>query len=797
MLSLPLKRSFRYVHEPLRAGVDAIPSLGNEQLATELRDRIAYSRGGAFLISGFRGAGKSTTVLRALDALVQDGDRGELVVPVVLNIARSTDTDRLLFALVRRIFESLNDEGLLARLPAETQQSLLLAYMRTSLSFKQTVSDALERGAIADAGGGSALKTVVPKLSLTAKRTRSLAHEAQFLAYSETDVEHDLMRIVTLIDREGVVVSEARGRLRRLWPWPRTAGSRLRLAVVLDEADKLTDGESSLSAVEKLLGGIKNVLTMPGIHFLVVAGPDLHDQVIRDAARGNSVYESVFGWRMYVPCIWDAVHHFVEGLLMEPPGDQVDELTLFCDYLSFKARGMPRRLLQEFHQFVVWENGSPLLRVTDRDAERIRFYARLEDILRKHLDNASGAELFPVPIDEDRRRLSAYYVIDWVLRSEGEPFRTADLFTEDGNANELDPLLRASPRSVEHLLRHLADHGVLETVRRAGDGDATLIGDVPSAQENVYQLASGVKRALLGFARGNQSERVALGMTPANPPTEHTYVMLMGRYRLEQVIGEGGMSRVWRGHDKVLGRAIAVKMLRELPGDQSLTARFKREIRIFAGLDHPNIVQYYDAIERDETLAIVMEFVQGPTLAELVRREPLHAKDVARIGAKLAHALVYLEEQGVFRLDMKPANVMMPERDEPKIIDLGIARHSESADITGVGSMIGTPHYMAPEQVDGMPPDHRGDIFAFGATMVFALTGAPPVEADNALDVIRKLLTEDIDVSGLPCSAEFRQVLHTALRRDPAERFQHAADLVTALEAVPELAPAGPHRPGE
>lgn len=788
MLSLPLKRSFRYVHEPLRDGVDAIPSLGNEQLAAELRDRIAYSRGGTFLISGFRGAGKSTTVLRALDALVGDGDRGELVVPVVLNIARSTDTDRLLFALVRRIFESLNDEGLLARLPTETQQSLVLAYMRTSLSFKQTVSDALERGVVADAGGGSALKTVVPKVSLTAKRTRSLAHEAQFLAYSETDVEHDLMRIVTLIDREGVVPSEARGLLRRLWPWPRVPGTQLRLAVVLDEADKLTDGESSLAAVEKLLGGIKNVLTMPGIHFIVVAGPDLHDQVIRDAARGNSVYESVFGWRMYVPCVWDAVHGFVDGLLAEPSGEQDDELGFFCDYLSFKARGMPRRLLQEFHQFVVWEDGSPLLQVMDRDAERIRFYARLEDILRKHLENASGAGLFPVPIDEDRRRLSAYYVIDWVLRSEGEPFRTADLFAEDGNAGELDPLLRASPRSVEQLLRHLADHGVLETLRRAGDGDVTLIGDVPAAQEAVYQLASGVKRALLDFARGSQSERAALGM-PANPPTERSQIVI-GRYRLQRVIGAGGMSRVWLGHDEVLGRPVAVKMLQALISEDSLSARFRREIKILAALDHPNIVRYFDAIERRDQMAIIMEFVNGPTLSDLVAEGPLQADEVARIGAKLAHALVYLEHQNVFRLDMKPANVMLPERDEPKIIDLGIARHPQAADITGAGSMVGTPLYMAPEQVEGKPLDHRGDIYAFGATMVFALTGAPPIEADNAMDVLQKLLTADIDVSGLPCSPEFRQVLHTCLRREPDERFQHAADLLTALEAVPELADA-------
>jgi hypothetical protein len=149
LLELPLKQGFCYMHEPLRTGDTAIPLLGNADLAAELRNRILHSRGGAFLITGFRGVGKSTVVLRALEAL--DGAEGgrDLVVPVVISVARATDIDRLLFAIIRRLFEFLNDQGLIERLSSDTRRSLLLAYQRTSLAFKESRTDSREQSATA------------------------------------------------------------------------------------------------------------------------------------------------------------------------------------------------------------------------------------------------------------------------------------------------------------------------------------------------------------------------------------------------------------------------------------------------------------------------------------------------------------------------------------------------------------------------------------------------------------------------------------------------------------------------
>jgi Cdc6-like AAA superfamily ATPase len=155
LLNIPLKASFRYVHEPLSADEDVLPALGNQELVTELQSRILHSRGGAFLITGFRGVGKSTLVRKALDQIIAESSPSDQILPVWLSVARSTTTERLLFAIVRRVFETLSDSGALHRLPVATRHALIVAYMRTSLSFKETQSEARERSAGVDLGAGS------------------------------------------------------------------------------------------------------------------------------------------------------------------------------------------------------------------------------------------------------------------------------------------------------------------------------------------------------------------------------------------------------------------------------------------------------------------------------------------------------------------------------------------------------------------------------------------------------------------------------------------------------------------
>jgi serine/threonine protein kinase/pSer/pThr/pTyr-binding forkhead associated (FHA) protein len=826
LLAAPLKSSFRYVHEPLRAA-DVLPWLGNQTLKSELQSRVLHSHGGTFLITGFRGVGKSTLVLKVLDEIVARQAPAEVVLPVWLSVARSTSTERLLFAIVRRVFEALSDCGALDRLPPDARHALLISYMRTSLAFKETQSEARERTAGVDLGPAGAMAKavdfVVPKVSMSAKRSQSLATEAAFLAYSETDVEYDLIRIVSLVGQGYIGPVRPRSWLRRVWPWPRGKPCPLRIVIILDEVDKLTADDVGVAAVEELLSGIKNVLTMSGAHFLIVAGPDMHDHAVRDAARGNGVYESVFGWRMYVPCSWDAPNLLVSNLVRDVPRDS-EWLGKLTQYLRFKGRGVPRRLLQEFNNFVFWDNDLPYLLVDPADGERVEFYARLEGILQEYFASHGEARLFPVPIDEDRWRLGCYYVADWVLQSEGEPFSASQLLGK-GDEAEFDPLLRLSLKNVSQLLDHFARHGILKIVRdvvRDSNLNMTMIADVAEANARVYCLATDVQRTQLGLVIQHESERAALEvslvgpspseMRPASegpaagsvtgsappPPTAGGFApvplrVLADRYELRELLGQGGMGTVYAGEDRMTGQRVAVKVLRaSMYHDPKAMARIKREAEICSKIRHPQIVRTFDVVETpDGSPALVMELLDGPTLARVVEeRGPLPPADTAVIGATLAGALAHLADAQIIRIDLKPSNIIIQPGRGPVIIDLGTAKEAERLTlVTTMRRIIGTPMYMAPELIRdrGAPPDERADLYSLGLVIYFCLAGKSPFDhIDNLLALAQAITEKPISLDELPMSAEFRHVLGRMLERDRDKRVATAVQARQELEATPE-----------
>jgi tRNA A-37 threonylcarbamoyl transferase component Bud32 len=802
-LELPLAPSFRYIHEPLRAAETALGLLGNADLVEELKQRVVHSYGGAFLVTGFRGVGKTTLILRALDDIIRCFPTTDFVLPVVLSAARPMSTEQLLFTIVRRAVESLTDHSVLDQIPPDVRQSLLLAYTRTSLALKEMRSEAAERGASVTVGprpaGGPGV--LVPQAGLSARRTRSLATEASFLTYSETDVEHDLIRIVRLMGDAGAA-GRLRSRPRHRWPWQRPPLGPVHLLVVIDEVDKLTTTPAGLERIEELLTGVKNVLTTSGVHFLVVAGPDLHDHVVKDASRGNSVYESVFAWRLYVPCVWDAPERLLDQVLPRctPSADSAARpgLEKFASYLRYKARGIPRRLLQEFSGFVMWDGDRPLLRIAAHDSDRIAFYARLEEIISAHVGTKADDQLFPIRIDEDRWRLSGYYVVDWILRSEGQPFTVSDIMTAE-ERTELDPLLHLSRRPVDRLLGLLVEQEVIEIVRNP-NANSTLIGDAPESQLISYKLADDVKRTLLGLARDYEDERAALDLAPVPQPTGQAGVdvaetpirTIAGRYTLLEVIGQGGTSTVYRGRDEILQRTVAVKVLHPIvASDANTLARFEREMNVTARLNHPNVVRTFDIV-RDDAAAIVMELVEGRTLLTVLAHDgPLPPNEVARLGLALAGVLDYLEHMGLSRVDIKPSNIIMSPDRGPVIIDFGLVRGLIDTSVTQTGVLIGTPAYMSPEMARGEPADIRSDIFSLGLVIYTCLTGAPPWATENPIVVLTKIINTQLDVSGLPGSTQFRAVIARATERNVAQRFQHAADVRAALLATPEGAAAG------
>jgi len=260
--------------------------------------------------------------------------------------------------------------------------------------------------------------------------------------------------------------------------------------------------------------------------------------------------------------------------------------------------------------------------------------------------------------------------------------------------------------------------------------------------------------------------------------------LIAGRYRVERAAGHGGMGTVWLCHDDVLGREVAVKQVGVLPG-QSVPdlARALREARSSAALHHPHVVAVFDAIEADDHIWLVMEYVPGSTLAEIIRREgrldPLRA---AHIGAQVADGLAAAHARGTIHRDVKPGNVLVTDGDVAKVSDFGIARTHGDATLTRSGMLIGTPQYFSPEIARGADPSPSSDVWALGATLYHAVEGVPLV-ADRGNPIATLAAVAEV----VPPPAEHAEFLAGAiarmLDRDPAARWS-MADAAHALQRL-------------
>jgi serine/threonine-protein kinase len=815
-----LPAHFRYVHEPLPFGEQAIPVLGHEELATELREHLIHSHGGTFLVTGFQGVGKSTMVHRALAETAAEWDGHNVLLVAQVNLARSMTADQLLFAIVRRVFEALDDQGLLALLPRDVRDSLLISYTRTSLSFTQTQSDSRQSsGTLGITAQQGPLAPLAPALGLSRSRTRTQATEAAFLAYSETDVEHDLVRIVQLlngvIDRPDQRAGRRRTRrrkARRLWVHP---------VIVLDEIDKLTDGRpEAIEELEALIRRLKGVLTTRGAHFVLVAGPDLHDRVLHTANHGSGVYESVVSRHIYVPCLWDAPARLVHGLT-EPPVDPVSRIKLdtLVRYLRFTARGVARRLLQEFNSFVRWEGGRACLSVERADWPRVDFYSRLEQVTQAAIATGDPVRLAPTQIDEDRWRMGGYLVVDWVLRSDGRPFAAIDV------VDSLHAMLGLGAPGINRVLQRLTGANVLDVVREGGRSDATLYGSAQDAQLTYYKLADEYRRHLAGLraqtaapdVTGTRPAFSGASPWPSVPPTSASHGrqrpapdqrteppahgrpgqasvdlsvgVLADRYELLELIGQGGMGAVYRGRDLLTGQTVAVKMLHHARlNDAVAGARFRGEAEVTLQINHPNIVRTLGTLLDPETEpAIIRELVTGPSLADqLTEHGLLPPGRVVLLARQISQALDHIGDAGLARLDIKPSNVLLHPVRGAVIVDLGLLYATNETSPDESGSLIGTPAYMAPEQFTGHAPDIRADLFSLGLLMIHCLTGRPPWDGRSISELQYQRINSDVSVEGLPVSRQLRAVVSRATARRPDDRFPTPSAFQDALDATPE-----------
>ena len=273
---------------------------------------------------------------------------------------------------------------------------------------------------------------------------------------------------------------------------------------------------------------------------------------------------------------------------------------------------------------------------------------------------------------------------------------------------------------------------------------------------------------------------------------------LDGRYVVEGILGQGGMGLVYRARHAMLGKALAIKVLKpEVSRDEGVIARFRREAQSASAIGSPHICDVSDfGTLPDGSTYFVMEFLDGPPLTKVMELErPMSVARIVRVGQQLADALGAAHERGIIHRDLKPDNVHLVRHgsrdDFVKVLDFGIAKVGNAADkkLTQAGQVFGTPHYMSPEQCSGREVDHRTDIYAIGVMLYEMATGQVPFDADNLMGVLTKHVYENpIPPRELPppvnVPAGLEAIILKALAKQPEHRYQSMAELRADLDVV-------------
>jgi len=265
---------------------------------------------------------------------------------------------------------------------------------------------------------------------------------------------------------------------------------------------------------------------------------------------------------------------------------------------------------------------------------------------------------------------------------------------------------------------------------------------------------------------------------------------VIGGALIEAHIGSGGMGLVYRARKLLLDRTVAVKILRpERACVPSLLARFLREGKIAASLDHANIVTVFDVGEEGGRYFIVMELVEGTNLLDLVQSKgPVASKDVMSIARQVAEALAYAHERGVIHRDIKPGNILLTKDGAVKVADLGLARPiREDTEVTNPGQVIGTPVYMAPEQCRSGPIDTRTDLYSLGATLYMLLAGKPPFRADSTAALVHRVVNEPprpLKSAAPETPDKVVALVQRLMAKHPVARYQTAREVIEAIDEI-------------
>jgi serine/threonine protein kinase len=358
--------------------------------------------------------------------------------------------------------------------------------------------------------------------------------------------------------------------------------------------------------------------------------------------------------------------------------------------------------------------------------------------------------------------------------------------------------MRMTPGRWEQIERIYQEAAARPAAERASFLDQACAGDAElrAEVERMLSCASGSGGFLESPAVELAARALAEGASTLAPGSR------LGPYEIVSLAGVGGMGQVWKARDTRLRRLVALKILpREFTADPERKHRLVREARAASALNHPNIVTVHEIGQTDGIDFIAMEYVEGKTLDKKIGRHGLKLSEALKIAVQIADALARAHAAGIVHRDLKPGDVMVNADGRVKLLDFGLAKLSETATdalatssgqpATRPGMVMGTPQYMAPEQIEGKPADQRTDIFAFGCVLYEMLAGRRAFHGDSTMSTLAAILNTDPPPLGADTPHNLETLVQRCLRKDPARRYQHMDDVKVELEELEEYSESG------
>ena len=768
---LRLTPLFEYTQVPLRPG-NAIPMLGNTDIVDAIAGRLRSPLGGLMIVTGMRGVGKTTVVERAVARAAKASADAQIVVRI--EVAKRQETVKLLYSIVRQLEDQLRRQGLLEQLEPELRKRIEEAVRRTSQTVVRTT------GSVGERSYGIGTKTSLVGRKLTASESL----QEGYLPYEEEEVEADIAWIVERLKSGTARRARRNVRQRALRRPGDHDGWRAHVVVIIDELDKLSATKRGSKWLRRLLTGAKTMLTDRGVHFVLIGGDGVHGDIVKARETLDGLLD--IGWHRYVPCIWGSENALLDALILDPEARSSPYAILLADHLALVGRGIPRRILGELNNLVERDADGPYLALTAKALARMEVTATVHRVAHEFAATLKPAGGGDEDRSLDRARMHLCAVAQHIVT------RT-DSFTADDVAGEFT----AQPFDIAELLAAMQRSALLEQVG-GRISNVTFVGDAAEAETPTYVVKSSVTfETPDSTGRQDDSSTYAAGRFTYSfrPPADASHVgewLGSGRYRMDRPIAICSTGRVYKGYDGHAGEEVALKVYdrEDVVTNRNMRDRFLRESDIALGLSHPRVLRARAAFEEpDGRLVLVTDLLAGESLELVVAaRGALAPHDAVAVAGHALEALAYLDARGIARLDLTPRGIILDDRLIPTITKLGLAKLVKGdvpTTITQAGVVVATPAYAAPEQIEGRPVDIRADVYALTRILLHMLTGHGGRQS-RFTSILRRDEEAELDLAGLPVSADLRAVLHEGLRSDPGDRYQTPVEMLADLAAVPE-----------